>query len=105
MARQLSSNAEIESFMNLLEKDLIPKILLDEVENINEFSKLFIHSNINLASALIPLEQATRPPKILIDSDITSSGIPWRLLQCPGGPIVLQIIAKKSCFALWVQEC
>ncbi len=38
-------------------------------------------------AALIPLEQATRPPKILVDSGYTSQKIPWRLLRCTGGPL------------------
>ncbi|MDA7432653.1 hypothetical protein N8506_02105 [Synechococcus sp. AH-601-N23] len=56
-------------------------------------------------SALIPLEQATRSPKILVGSDITVQGIPWRLLRCTGGPLVLQLICKKANFAIWIESC
>ena len=56
-------------------------------------------------SALIPLEQATRSPKILVGSDITVNGIPWRLLRCTGGPLVLQLICKKANFAIWIESC
>ena len=58
-----------------------------------------------LASALIPMEQATRPPKILVDSGTTAIGLPWRIVQCPGGPLVLQMICDQVNFALWIQEC
>ena len=54
---------------------------------------------------IIPLEQATRPPKILVDSGVTETKVPWRILQCPGGPLVLQMICEKVNFALWIQEC
>ena len=56
-------------------------------------------------SALIPLEQATRSPKILVGSDITVQGIPWRLLRCTGGPLVLQLICKQANFAIWIESC
>ena len=56
-------------------------------------------------AALIPLEQATRPPKILVDSGHTSQQIPWRLLRCTGGPLVLQLICLKSNFAIWIESC
>jgi hypothetical protein len=56
-------------------------------------------------SALIPYEQATSPPKITIDSGILEKNIPWRLLRCPGGPLVLQMICEKVNFALWIESC
>jgi len=56
-------------------------------------------------SALIPYEQATSPPKITIDSGILTAEIPWRLLRCPGGPLVLQMICKNVNFALWIEAC
>ena len=56
-------------------------------------------------SALIPYEQATSPPKITIDSGILTDEIPWRLLRCPGGPLVLQMICKNVNFALWIEAC
>ena len=58
-----------------------------------------------LSGALIPLEQAQRPPKILVESGHTEAGIAWRTLQCPGGPLVLQMICNQVNFALWIQEC
>ena len=56
-------------------------------------------------SALIPMEQATRPPKILVDSGHFNQTIPWRLLRCTGGPLVLQIICNEANFAIWVESC
>jgi hypothetical protein len=56
-------------------------------------------------SALIPMEQATRPPKILVDSGHFSQEIPWRLLRCAGGPLVLQLICSKANFAIWIEAC
>ena len=55
--------------------------------------------------ALIPLEQATSPPKITVDSGILKANIPWRLLRCPGGPLVLQMICSEINFALWIESC
>jgi|TARA_B100002051_G_C16531492_1_gene532888 hypothetical protein len=55
--------------------------------------------------ALIPLEQATRTPKITVDSGILAEVIPWRLLRCPGGPLVLQMICKSANFAMWIESC
>ena len=55
--------------------------------------------------ALIPHEQATSPPKITVDSGILEANIPWRLLRCPGGPLVLQMICSKINFALWIETC
>lgn len=56
-------------------------------------------------SALIPYEQATSPPKITIDSGVMPADIPWRLLRCPGGPLVLQMICQNVNFALWIEAC
>ena len=56
-------------------------------------------------AAVIPLDQATLPPKILVNSGVTNQEIPWRLLRCPGGPLVLQMICKKANFAVWIESC
>ena len=55
--------------------------------------------------ALIPLDQATRKAKITVDSGPLHDAIPWRLLRCPGGPLVLQLICKSANFALWIESC
>ena len=56
-------------------------------------------------SAVIPHEQATRPPKILVNSGVMSQEISWRLLRCTGGPLVLQLICSKANFAIWIESC
>ncbi len=56
-------------------------------------------------AAIIPYEQATSPPKITIDSGTLQPNILWRLLRCPGGPLVLQMICKEVNFALWIESC
>jgi len=56
-------------------------------------------------AALIPLDQATRPPKILVDSGVIDPSLPWRLLRCTGGPLVLQLICSKANFAIWIESC
>ena len=56
-------------------------------------------------SAVIPLEQATRAPKILVDSGVMDQEISWRLLRCTGGPLVLQLICSKANFAIWIESC
>ena len=56
-------------------------------------------------AALIPYEQATSPPKITVDSGVLEKNIPWRLLRCPGGPLVLQMICARVNLALWIESC
>ena len=56
-------------------------------------------------SAVIPLEQATRAPKILVASGVMDQNISWRLLRCTGGPLVLQLICSKANFAIWIESC
>lgn len=78
---------------------------LNAISTIEELNSLIKGSGSSLSGALIPLEQAQRPPKILVDSGHTHAGIAWRTLQCPGGPLVLQMICEKVNFAAWIQEC
>ena len=56
-------------------------------------------------AALIPLEQATSAAKILVDSGVIDQAISWRMLRCPGGPLVLQMICSKANFAIWIESC
>ncbi|WP_415411203.1 hypothetical protein ACLM45_06580 [Synechococcus sp. A10-1-5-9] len=81
------------------------KSVLNEIATIEELNSLLSDCGSSLSAALIPLEQAQRPPKILVDSGQTQTGIAWRTLQCPGGPLVLQMICQKVNLALWIQEC
>ena len=55
--------------------------------------------------ALIPLEQATRPPKIQVDAGTFGDQTPWRLLRCTGGPLVLQLVCNQANFAIWIESC
>ena len=79
---------------------------LNRVTDINQLKTIVNQIEPTLTgSALIPYEQATSPPKITIDSGILDKNIPWRLLRCPGGPLVLQMICKEVNFALWIESC
>jgi hypothetical protein len=79
---------------------------LNTISDINQLKTIVNQIEPTLTgAALIPLEQATSPPKITIDSGILEKNIPWRLLRCPGGPLVLQMICKEVNFALWIESC
>lgn len=96
-----SALSEINRFVKSFDLDDV----LNTISSIEDLKKLLVDFDSPLSGSLIPLEQATRTPKILIDSGTTQLGIPWRTLQCPGGPIVLQMICEKVNFALWIEEC
>ena len=96
-----SALSEINRFVKSFDLD----DALNTISNIEDLKKLLVDFDSPLSGSLIPLEQATRTPKILVDSGTTQLGIPWRTLQCPGGPIVLQMICEKVNFALWIEEC
>ncbi len=96
-----SALSEINHFVKSFDLD----DALNTISSIEDLKKLLVDFDSPLSGSLIPLEQATRIPKILLDSGETQVGIPWRTLQCPGGPVVLQMICKKVNFALWLEEC
>ncbi len=96
-----SALREISRFVKAFDLD----DALNAISSIEDLKKLLVDFDSPLSGSLIPLEQATRIPKILLDSGETQVGIPWRTLQCPGGPVVLQMICKKVNFALWLEEC
>lgn len=96
-----SALSEINRFVKSFDLD----DALNAISSIEDLKKLLMDFDSPLSGSLIPLEQATRTPKILVDSGTTQLGIPWRTLQCPGGPIVLQMICEKVNFALWIEEC
>lgn len=78
----------------------------NQVEEIDSLRNLVQSVDSTLTgAAVIPLDQATLPPKILVNSGVTNQEIPWRLLRCPGGPLVLQMICKKANFAVWIESC
>ena len=78
---------------------------LNQLATLDDVNSLLKRCGSCLTAALIPLEQAQRPPKILVDSGVAGNGVAWRTLQCPGGPLVLQLICSKVNVALWIQEC
>ena len=79
---------------------------LQSIENLDQLKAFVASVDVSITGlALIPLEQATRPPKITVNSGILSDVIPWRLLRCPGGPLVLQMICKSANFAMWIESC
>ena len=78
----------------------------NQVEEIDSLRNLVQSVDSTLTgAAVIPLDQATLPPKNLVNSGMTNQEIPWRLLRCPGGPLVLQMICKKANFAVWIESC
>ena len=93
-------------FVKAIEASPDNQTQLNALNTIDELKALVNRVEPSLTgSALIPYEQATSPPKITIDSGILSAEIPWRLLRCPGGPLVLQMICKNVNFALWIEAC
>jgi hypothetical protein len=96
-----SASLAIRHFINSNQNNLA----LNALTNLEELNALLHELASPLTGAIIPDEQATRPPKILIDSGITKTCAKWRILQCPGGPLVLQIICKNVNIALWIQDC
>lgn len=104
----VSAEAEkaLPRFVELISQDSDLQDRFNSVDDINSLRNLIQSVEPLLTgSALIPLEQATRPPKILVDSGHTNQKIPWRLLRCTGGPLVLQLICLKSNFAIWIEPC
>ena len=79
---------------------------LNSVADLEQLKAIVNHVEPSLTgSALIPYEQATSPPKITINNVIFEKNIRWRLLRCPGGPLVLQMICENVNFALWIESC
>ena len=105
----VSAEAEVAlpRFIEVVRQDEKLQNQLNEVDEIESLRGLVQAVEPSLTgSALIPLEQATRPPKILMDSAVEpGSTIAWRLLRCPGGPLVLQLICTKANFAIWMESC
>ncbi|EAU72903.1 Nif11-like leader peptide family natural product precursor [Synechococcus sp. RS9916] len=103
-------SAEVEQALHRFVDSIVSQSALqdqlNQVEDIEALRNLVQSADPTLTgAAVIPLEQATLPPKILVNSGVTSQEIPWRLLRCPGGPLVLQLICKKANFAVWIESC
>ena len=96
----------LHRFVDAVKETVTVQSQLNEITDLEQL-KTIVRSidPIITGSALIPYEQATSPPKITIDSGILQEQIPWRLLRCPGGPLVLQMICKNVNFALWIESC
>ena len=106
MSMSIDAEKALPRFVELIAQDNDLQERFNSVDDINSLRNLIQSVEPMLTgSALIPLEQATRPPKILVDSGHTSRNIPWRLLRCTGGPLVLQLICLKSNFAIWIEPC
>lgn len=106
MSAPIEAEKALPRFVQLISQDIDLQDRFNSVDDINSL-RILIQSVEPLltGAALIPLEQATRPPKILVDSGHTSQNIPWRLLRCTGGPLVLQLICLKANFAIWIESC
>ena len=106
MSATIEAEKALPRFVQLISHDSDIQDRFNSVDDINSL-RILIQSVEPLltGAALIPLEQATRPPKILVDSGHTSQNIPWRLLRCTGGPLVLQLICLKGNFAIWIESC
>ena len=96
----------LSSFVEAVQKSTDVQDQLNLVDDLNQLKAIVNRVEPSLTgSALIPYEQATSPPKITLDSGILEKKIPWRLLRCPGGPLVLQMICEQVNFALWIESC
>ena len=104
----VSAEAEkaLPRFVEKLKIDQVFRHQLNQVNDIESLRKVVQSVDTSLTgSALIPLDQATRPPKILVDSGVIDPNLPWRLLRCTGGPLVLQLICSHANFAIWIESC
>ncbi len=105
MATRINAEPELRRFIDAHRSEAAAQERLNAISTLAELNAILSELDSELTGAVIPLEQATRPPKVLVDSGHTAAGIPWRLLQCPGGPLVLQMICQHINIALWIQEC
>ena len=106
MPVSIEAEKALPRFVELIAQDGDLQDRFNSVDDITSLRNLILSVEPLLTgAALIPLDQATRPPKILVDSGHTSQKIPWRLLRCTGGPLVLQHICLKSNFAIWIEPC
>ncbi|QNI57477.1 hypothetical protein SynBIOSU31_00576 [Synechococcus sp. BIOS-U3-1] len=106
----MPASAEVEKalprFVDLVNNDQATQDQLNLTTDLETLRRIVQSVDASLTgSALIPLEQATRAPKILVDSGVMDQEIPWRLLRCTGGPLVLQLICSKANFAIWIESC
>ena len=104
----VSAEAEkaLPRFVETLRNDQNFQNQLNQVSDIENLRKVVQSVDLSLTgAALVPRDQATRPPKILVDSGVIKQALPWRLLRCTGGPLVLQLICANANFAIWIESC
>ena len=106
MPASLERERALSAFVDVVHDSLALQNSLNLIDNASGLKSFVDVVDASITGlALIPYEQATSPPKITVDSGIIESNIPWRLLRCPGGPLVLQMICSKINFALWIETC
>ena len=79
MAVAESAAQEIRRFVELHQSGSA----LNQIASLDDLNGLLKQAESPLAASLIPLEQATRPPKILVDSGVTESKVPCLLYTSP----------------------
>ena len=106
MSVSIKSEASLNSFVTRCQSDPCLQESLHTINNVDQLKTLIFSIDSTITGiAVIPVSQATRPARIVVDSGILSSGIQWRILRCSGGPLVLQIICNRASFALWIEGC
>ena len=106
MPASLERERALSAFVDVVRDSLALQNSLNLIDNASGLKSFVDVVDASITGlALIPYEQATSPPKITVGSGILEPNIPWRLLRCPGGPLVLQMICSKINFALWIETC
>lgn len=106
MAVSAEAEAALSKFVNHCESDQSCLQNLQTISDLEQLKSFVTSVDPTITGlALIPLEQATLPAKITVGSGHLADQIPWRLLRCPGGPLVLQMICTSANFALWIESC
>ena len=106
MAVNAEAEAALSKFVNHCQADESCLLDLQRIADLEQLKTFVASIDPTITGlALIPLEQAKLPAKITVDSGHLADQIPWRLLRCPGGPLVLQMICTSANFALWIESC
>ena len=106
MAVSAEAEAALSKFVHHCESDQSCLQNLQTISDLEQLKSFVTSVDPTITGlALIPLEQATLPAKITVGSGHLADQIPWRLLRCPGGPLVLQMICTSANFALWIESC
>ena len=106
MPVSVEAEKALPRFVETLKNDQNFQNQLNQVSDIESLRKAVQSVDPSLTgAALIPLDQASRPPKILVDSGVINNALPWRLLRCTGGPLVLQLICTNANFAIRIESC